>query len=545
MKRIVALLLCLTMGASMLVGCGSKDKGASGKDGDVTLTIGIPQNGNVEDYETNAYTLWLEEQTGYNLEFELFASSSADYQSQIATRIAGGKKLPDLLWYVELGEETYEDYGKDGYLLDLKPYFDDKEKSEIFWTQLGKAYENEKDRDYVINKVTEQESGAIYAFPYVEISVIDTMQYQVFINQTWLDKLGLSMPTDNDSLYNVLKAFANNDPNGNGKKDEIALLGQNSNSYGSNLFAWLTSNFIAANEENWFNVDESGNVYLPWVMDEYREALKYINKLQKEGLVPESCWSMDGTGVKNLVNPTNGVNEVGMFVGHPSIVLEVGNEANYEYASLPLWGYGVSNQDLISDQCFITTDCKNPDAAWELLMTMCTDEGAKRQRYGEKDVDWVEADPDTKSFIGWDAEIKVLNDIWGTQHNQTWGVCCGTILINSENETRQISEDDDAWSKHKMKLMADAYNTHKQAAESKPVTIMPSISRTEEEHKATQVERNNCANYIRTMRAKFCCGTGGADPNNDGQWKKYLSELDNYGIDKWVKQTQEIYDRMK
>ena len=32
---------------------------------------------------------------------------------------------------------------KDGYLLDLKPYFDDKEKSEIFWTQLGKAYENE------------------------------------------------------------------------------------------------------------------------------------------------------------------------------------------------------------------------------------------------------------------------------------------------------------------------------------------------------------------------------------------------------------------
>ena len=27
------------------------------------------------------------------------------------------------------------------------------------------------------------------------------------------------MPTDNESLYNVLKAFVTQDPNGNGKKD--------------------------------------------------------------------------------------------------------------------------------------------------------------------------------------------------------------------------------------------------------------------------------------------------------------------------------------
>ena len=40
-----------------------------------------------------------------------------------------------------------------------------------------------------------------------------------------VDNLGLDMPETTDELHEVLKAFVNNDPNGNGVKDEIGVYG--------------------------------------------------------------------------------------------------------------------------------------------------------------------------------------------------------------------------------------------------------------------------------------------------------------------------------
>ena len=44
-----------------------------------------------------------------------------------------------------------------------------------------------------------------------------------FINKTWLDKLNLEIPKTVDELTNVLRAFRDNDMNGNGEKDEIPM----------------------------------------------------------------------------------------------------------------------------------------------------------------------------------------------------------------------------------------------------------------------------------------------------------------------------------
>ena len=60
MKKIIAFTLAMVMSLSMLAGCGKDDKQAN-KDWDGKLTIGIPDSALVTDYETNAYTLWLEE----------------------------------------------------------------------------------------------------------------------------------------------------------------------------------------------------------------------------------------------------------------------------------------------------------------------------------------------------------------------------------------------------------------------------------------------------------------------------------------------------
>ena len=47
----------------------------------------------------------------------------------------------------------------------------------------------------------------------------------MWINKTWLENLGLEMPTTTEEFENVLKAFKDQDPNGNGVADETPLSG--------------------------------------------------------------------------------------------------------------------------------------------------------------------------------------------------------------------------------------------------------------------------------------------------------------------------------
>ena len=121
MKKLLALILCLTLAVSVFAGCGGGgglEAAGEGNEGpvatmdqqeipeDLTLTIGIPLSASVEDYDTNAYTLWLEEQTGYDLEFITFQSSSTDYKAQLSTMLATGDELPDILWTMTAIDEA-------------------------------------------------------------------------------------------------------------------------------------------------------------------------------------------------------------------------------------------------------------------------------------------------------------------------------------------------------------------------------------------------------------------------------------------------------
>ena len=75
MKKIVASLLTIIMLCGLLTGCGGskKDEVEGGK-----LVVGIPQKISVTDYEENAFTKYLEENTGVKIEFMFFSSLPAN-----------------------------------------------------------------------------------------------------------------------------------------------------------------------------------------------------------------------------------------------------------------------------------------------------------------------------------------------------------------------------------------------------------------------------------------------------------------------------------
>ncbi len=538
MKKLFAILLCLVTVLSLMAGCNNNtdDGQEAGNNGEqITLEIGVLSNSNIISYTDNAFTKWLEEQTGYKLKFYEFPATSADAKSVLSTMVIDGN-MPDIIWNVELGNGVISDYGEDGYFIDLAPYFEDKEgASKVFWERFALLDEQEQKDN--LRRMTDAETGAIYAFPRIEQSMVDPMDYQVWINQAWLDELNLEAPTDPDSLYEVLKAFKA------AKGDSIIPLIGLEGGLSSNLTHWIINMFTYVDPSRYYNVDANGKLYLPQTTDAYREAMIYINKLVKEGLISPMTWTAKNAELKALtaLSPSS----VGIFVGHLTLHVTPEAETLYDYVPLNCYGYANLTANLNSRKTYITADCDNPDAAFNLLMTMCTEEGSMRMRYGEYGVNWTDADAGTKSFLGLDAEMKILNDPWSTQQQAVWGSINSTILINAEGEVNQLDESTmTEWQVYKNKIVAEQVEIYHSINEKQDKSMVcPVLVTTEEEEEYIKQARSDCQSVINKYRSEFCNGV--QDPNDDAVWEAYKAKLTELKVDTWLNTCQTIYDRQE
>ena len=123
------------------------------------------------------------------------------YNNQVALAFASGD-LPDVLI---LSAEYYAAYADQGALADISSYWESSETKAS-----GRINETYIDNLYIDDK--------LYGFTPRRGNGCMT-----YLRQDWLDKLGLSTPTTYDEYLNVLRAFVNDDPDGNGKKDTIGV----------------------------------------------------------------------------------------------------------------------------------------------------------------------------------------------------------------------------------------------------------------------------------------------------------------------------------
>ena len=103
------------------------------------------------------------------------------------------------------------------------------------------------------------------------------------IRKDWLENVGLQMPTDLDSFYEVLKAFTNNDPDGNGANDTygLALAIEEDGNWQHVMSAFG----IPYRQKNGSVLLEDGTVTTYIKHPRFVEAMTYWNKLYKEGLM--------------------------------------------------------------------------------------------------------------------------------------------------------------------------------------------------------------------------------------------------------------------
>lgn len=128
-------------------------------------------------------------------------------------------------------------------------------------------------------------SGKLYGLPNVAIEADSTSL--LWVRQDWLDKLGLAPPETIADIGKVAKAFAEQDPDGDGKENTVGLAGDKTIVYGQkpnmNGFDSIFHAFYAF-PKNWVK-DSDGAVVYGSVTPETKKALTLLADWYKRGVI--------------------------------------------------------------------------------------------------------------------------------------------------------------------------------------------------------------------------------------------------------------------
>lgn len=573
MKKIVALLLVLVM-AFGLVACGGSigeakvagqnkypdaryDDAAFGSDewdgampivtDNQVLTVGLGASPNTLDYDTNAYTVWLEETTGFDIQFQLFSGSGADYATQVGLMMTGNEPLPDI--FIDASGALTE-HGDEGALQNIAGYL----QHQAYYTvqTLNDYFPDPAERAQVeknfISSLRSTVTGAIYEMPHMYGNKNDTILAQTVINVEWLEKVGKEMPTTIEELYDVLVAFRDEDPNGNGKSDEIPMFGRNTE-VTQDIVSWIVNAFTLWHPSYKVAVDDNGKVYAPFMTEEYREAMKFLNKLVDENLLSDMTFTATFADIAAVLNPAPGKDyTVGITAAMTDSNFNVGGDSIYDYEPLaplkdatgkggyaPTWIYKLMKGNVI------TRDCENVEAAFRFCDFLNSHDSYVRCRYGKEGVNWVyctEEEGKGKGNFGGDAKIKIIDPVdMGLPHNQFWS---RSACLTNEQYWQILIDGSDPW-------MEEMYEDLGQQIEYVNTAGVPDnyfqlYDRTEEEQEIFQEYSSELNDLLWTSTAEFACGI--RDPYDDDDWDDYLQDFKKLHVQEcWIDIAQATVDR--
>lgn len=490
----------------------------------------MPYNAQIQNVGTNYYKLWLEGQTGLNIEIEFIPQDYTEEYLRLLFTSEGESHIDAVFFDSASGfpsTDLINEYGAEGYLLPLGEYIQPgSHLQEIFDSFDG----------YDLYKVMTSSDSNLYYMPALDTSVENRNGQALWLNASWLKVLGLSMPQTTEDLLTVLEAFRDCDPNGNGIADEIPLAGSTEDS-ALLPFNFLINSFVYNDWENSRMAVRNGSVFFAPVTEQWRQAMIYCRGLYEEALLPTS-FSFSKEQLVRLANDprdliggftASGINEV-LYQNSPEITSRYiqilplkgpdGVRSSVVTTSLPLPG-GV-----------ITAGCKDPEAAFLLMDTMLSEEASLIGRYGEQGSDWDYAEAGNISPSGGYATITVENFVRNKLQNKT-------LLEIGPFVTRSKYVDGVAW----RGFQADHEYINARTASSyrpyEPSEYISIIRFYGEDASETERMKAHIDAYTQEMLRAFI--TGEADPENDTVWEQYIKHYQPLGLDYVLKGVEQSY----
>lgn len=248
------------------------------KDGsEITLRIAAVQ-GDSWTAKPEDHYIWafLEKYCNVNLEVQYYKAGSWEEQRSL---LFLNDELPDIIINGKFDAADLVKYGQfEGLLYPMEDLIEEN-------APLMKQYFDENPSIYQELKAPD---GHIYAIPSIATDDVDLSVARVFINQSWLDAVGLEMPKTLEDLTAVLKAFKDADPNGDQQSNEIPYLATTT----QGRVVVLTAMGINAEDSVSLYTTDDGKVTIGAMNENYVHYLEYMKMLLEEGLLDEEFYTM-------------------------------------------------------------------------------------------------------------------------------------------------------------------------------------------------------------------------------------------------------------
>jgi putative aldouronate transport system substrate-binding protein len=213
-----------------------------------------------------------------NTELDIEWASANNYPDKFNVILASGE-LPDLMLAPDPFSPVFKQAAQQGAFWDVSPYIDD--------------YPNLKNGIEDIAWDLTQIDGANYGIPRPRPSEGETF---FVLRKDWLDNVGLDVPTTSDELYEVMKAFVEDDPNNNGEDDTNGFAGYvNAEDMGNmgvfeGIFTGVTGQWK----------DDNGELVHTAFLPETREAIEFLTRAYEDGLIPEDFASLQNSQAQDM-----------------------------------------------------------------------------------------------------------------------------------------------------------------------------------------------------------------------------------------------------
>lgn len=294
--------------ASAAAGGDTAATAAAGTDnGVITITMAKQQDENAgrydgsDDINNNPMINLGIEKLGIKIETTLLGGDSENYDTKLRLALTGAEQLPDVLPVYTT--QMIADLIESG---QVKAIDEDIEK--YMPARLKEIYDKYPQTFYPVMK-----DGKTYGL--ANCPVLEDTQVMI-IRQDWLDNLGLKAPTNMAEFENVIRAFTEDDPDGNGQKDTYGFTYQGKDIYNSGwvadpvmLFSANTGKFVPGKWQQ----NDSGELMYGSIHEGNKKTLEKMAEWHKNGwLFPEAA----ATGAWDAMSKfTEG--RAGIFMGRP------------------------------------------------------------------------------------------------------------------------------------------------------------------------------------------------------------------------------------
>ena len=498
----------------MFTACGgnsssTQQTGGSAKDGYTVATVRWADWG--EDYHTG-FPDQAAAEAGIDITWNTILNS--DWGDKKAVLLAGGN-LPDAFVGSICFTET-DILTNTGTFIALDDYIDE------YMPNLKKIM----DEDETMRALATSADGHIYGLPSKK-PCRPTVANQMFINKVWLDNLGLEVPTTYDEYVEVLRAFRDEDANGNGDPTDEIPFGQG---YADSVmfFCLPFGTTIGADGTYMMAVQDGEPVYLP-ITDNYKDGIKAMHECFEEGLIDPEIFTEDtsmrdaklmsetpivGSAPGWTADATFGAN-ADQYVALPALVGPDGNQ--YISSDPEHWNY--SRYEFV-----VTSNCKEPGPLLAWADQFYSEDASIQNFYGafgvgvEKDEaagTYTVLEPNDGNSADTFAWIQSLRD-FGPKY----------VPDGFNDKVSYAGENGDA---AKLALDADMKQYAREA--------YPNVSYTPDQLNTLATLYADLEAYVSSNQATWV-----AEGGVEEQWDSYISQLEMMGINDFLQIQQDAYD---